>query len=315
MDTNNLRYFAAVAKYGSITQAAKAAYISQPQLSHIIRQLEKEMGLTLFRRTSHGTKLTVDGQRILLHCQVILKEMDRLQNMVNAHRIEKSCLNVSMTRFSHTAECYNEICRRYQDIDSFTGRLCEGAPLDVVQDVKENRSNIGILHMAGKEADDLARNFEEQGLIYEPLATFRPYVCLSSEHELIRTVGRHGIDIRELVDYGFVRYIGQYEDFIYHLTTESGPIDLNNARKIIYVNDRQEQMRLLSRTNFFTVGIMEFRDQDSLYGVISVPLLGCEERFRFGAIRKKETKPSQMERDFLDLVSTRFKRMEMADID
>lgn len=89
MDTNNLRYFAAVAKYGSITQAAKAAYISQPQLSHIIRQLEKEMGLTLFRRTSHGTKLTVDGQRILLHCQVILKEMDRLQNMVNAHRIEK----------------------------------------------------------------------------------------------------------------------------------------------------------------------------------------------------------------------------------
>lgn len=172
MDTNNLRYFAAVAKYGSITQAAKAAYISQPQLSHIIRQLEKEMGLTLFRRTSHGTKLTVDGQRILLHCQVILKEMDRLQNMVNAHRIEKSCLNVSMTRFSHTAECYNEICRRYQDIDSFTGRLCEGATLDVVQDVKENRSNIGILHMAGKEADDLARNFEEQGLIYEPLPPF-----------------------------------------------------------------------------------------------------------------------------------------------
>ena len=55
--------------------------------------------------------------------------------------------------------------------------------------------------------------------------------------------------------------------------------------------------------------------EDSLYGVISVPLLGCEERFRFGAIRKKETKPSQMEQDFLDLVSTRFKRMEMADID
>ena len=125
-----------------------------------------------------------------------------------------------MTRFSHTAECYNEICRRYQDIDSFTGRLCEGATLDVVQDVKENRSNIGILHMAGKEADDLARNFEEQGLIYEPLATFRPYVCLSSEHELIRTVGRHGIDIRELVDYGFVRYIGQYGGF--YLSSDDG---------------------------------------------------------------------------------------------
>lgn len=42
MDTNNLRYFAAVAQYGSITRAARAMYISQPQLSHIIKQLEKK---------------------------------------------------------------------------------------------------------------------------------------------------------------------------------------------------------------------------------------------------------------------------------
>jgi molybdate transport repressor ModE-like protein len=313
MDTNNLRYFAAVAKYGSITQAAKAAYISQPQLSHIIHQMEKEMGITLFRRTSHGTKLTTDGQRILLHCQVILREMDRLQHMVNAHKIEKSCLNVSMTRFSHTAECYNEICRRYQDIDSFTGRLCEGAPLDVIRDVKEVRSNIGVIHTSAKDAGHLKQDFADQGLTYSPLAVFRPYVCLSSEHELVRTIGRHGIDIRELVDYGFVRYIGQYEDFIYHLTTESGPIDLNHARKIVYVNDRQEQMRLLSRTNFFTVGIMEFKDQDSLYDVISVPLLGCEERFSFGLIKKKDTVLSQMEKDFADLLAQRFKKMQMSD--
>ena len=73
MDTNNLRYFAAVAQYGSITRAAKAMYISQPQLSHIIKQLEKEMGLTLFRRTSQGTRLTLDGQRILAHSKVILR--------------------------------------------------------------------------------------------------------------------------------------------------------------------------------------------------------------------------------------------------
>lgn len=54
MDTNNLRYFAAVAKYGSITQAAKAAYISQPQLSHIIRQLEKKWGLPSFAEPATG---------------------------------------------------------------------------------------------------------------------------------------------------------------------------------------------------------------------------------------------------------------------
>ena len=86
MDTNNLRYFAAVAQYGSITRAARAMYISQPQLSHIIKQLEKEMGLTLFRRTSQGTRLTLDGQRILAHSKVILREMDQLRHLSTARK-------------------------------------------------------------------------------------------------------------------------------------------------------------------------------------------------------------------------------------
>ena len=86
MDTNNLRYFAAVAQYGSITRAAKAMYISQPQLSHIIKQLEREMGMTLFRRTSQGTCLTMDGQRILSHCRIILQELDQLQNLTSSRK-------------------------------------------------------------------------------------------------------------------------------------------------------------------------------------------------------------------------------------
>ena len=148
MDTNNLRYFAAVAQYGSITRAAKAMYISQPQLSHIIKQLEKEMGLTLFRRTSQGTRLTLDGQRILTHSKVILREMDQLQHLSTARKQDCGCLNVSMTRFSHTAECFNEICRRYQDAESFSNHLCEAATLDVISQVKNGYSNVGVIHMA-----------------------------------------------------------------------------------------------------------------------------------------------------------------------
>ena len=45
MDESNIKYFVAVAKYGSINQAAKAMYISQPQLSHIIKNIEEEAGM------------------------------------------------------------------------------------------------------------------------------------------------------------------------------------------------------------------------------------------------------------------------------
>lgn len=309
MDTNNLRYFAAVAQYGSITRAARAMYISQPQLSHIIKQLEKEMGLTLFRRTSQGTRLTLDGQRILAHSKVILREMDQLRHLSTARKQDCGCLNVSMTRFSHTAECFNEICRRYQDAESFSNHLCEAATLDVIAQVKNGYSNVGVIHMATRR-DDLETYFAQQGLHYIPLASFPPYVCLSAEHELVRRFGRKGIHIQELQDYGFVRYIGQYEDFIYHISTEKGPIDLNDTRKVIYVNDRQEQMALLSRTNFFTMGIMEFLGQDSLYKVVSVPLLGCSEHLRFGLILREGAMLSRMENDFIQLLRDRYARLQ-----
>lgn len=314
MDTNNLRYFAAVAQYGSITQAAKAMYISQPQLSHIIKQLEKEMGLTLFRRTSQGTRLTLDGQRILAHSKVILREMDQLQHLSSARKQDCGCLNVSMTRFSHTAECFNEICRRYQDADSFSNHLCEASTLDVISQVKNGYSNVGVVHIATLKGKDLEAYFYQQGLHYIPLAAFSPYVCLSADHELIQRFGRKGIQLQELQDYGFVRYIGQYEDFIYHISTEKGLIDLNDTRKVIYVNDRQEQMALLSRTNFFTVGIMEFLGQDSLYKVVSVPLLGCSEHLRFGVILREGAMLSRMENDFIQLLRERYARLQAENV-
>ncbi len=309
MDTNNLRYFAAVAQYGSITRAAKAMYISQPQLSHIIKQLEREMGMTLFRRTSQGTCLTMDGQRILSHCRIILQELDQLQNLTSSRKQDAGCLNVSMTRFSHTAQCFNEICRRYQDVDRFSNHLCEAAPLDVISQVKSGYSNVGVIHMTTARKD-LESYFALQGLQFIPLASFSPYVCLSAQHELIRRFGRRGIHFQDLRDYGFVRYIGQYEDFIYHISTEKGPVDLNETRKIVYVNDRQEQMVLLSRTNFFTVGIMEFQGQDSLYKVVSIPLLGCSEHLRFGVLLNQGAMLSRMETDFIQLLRKCFAQLQ-----
>ena len=103
MDANNIKYFVAVAKYGSINHAAKAMYISQPQLSHIIKSMEEETGLVLFQGTSQGTKLTQDGKDFMHHCEVILKEMENLKRFVSQAKEEKSRLSVSMTRFSHTA--------------------------------------------------------------------------------------------------------------------------------------------------------------------------------------------------------------------
>ncbi|MBQ6361439.1 MAG: LysR family transcriptional regulator [Lachnospiraceae bacterium] len=319
MDANNLKYFVAVAKYGSINHAAKAMYISQPQLSHIIKSLEDETGLVMFQRTRHGTKLTRDGEKFLAHCEVILREMDNLKHFINVSREETSHLSVSMTRFSHTAECFNEICAKYQDRNRFSYKLREDGTSGVIDDIAEKLSNIGVIHFSTADADMILKNLKNKQIDFIQLATFRPYVCISGDHEIMQQLRQKsgdstcGIEIEMLAGYGFVRYIGQYEDFIYHIATESGLVDLNESQKIVYVNDRQEQMRLISRTNFYTIGIVDFAGQNPLYNVVSVPLLHCSEHLTFGIITRSSSKLSDIENDFIDYVRNHYASLQMQD--
>ncbi len=306
MDTKNLKYFVGVAQYGSINQAAKAMYISQPQLSHIIKSIEEEVGFDLFRRTNQGSRLTKNGESFLVHCKVILNEMESLDHFISQTHRQGSRLVVSMTRFSHTAVCFNDVCARHQDQENLFLRLRETSTSDVIDDVTNGYSEIGVIHFSVHETDTMQRNFENRRLRFTSIAKFRPYVFLSANHELLRGKTVSELDINELLSYGFVRYIGQYEDFFYHIATEHGLVDLNDSAKIIYVNDRMEQIRLLSATNFYTIGIAKFPYQGSLYNVANIPLKNCSEHLRFGIITKESKKFTEIEKEFIAEVRQRY---------
>lgn len=309
MDTKYLKYFVSVAQHGSINQAAKAMYISQPQLSHIIKSIEEEVGFALFQRTNQGSRLTQNGEHFLAHCEVILNEMDSLNHFINqAHRLG-SRLVVSMTRFSHTAVCFNEICARHQEQENLFLRLKETSTSDVIDDISNGYSEVGVLHFSVHETDTMMKNFENKHIQFIPVAKFKPYVFLSSNHELLRHGQVSELDINDLFHYGFVRYIGQYEDFFYHIATEHGLIDLNDSQKIIYVNDRMEQTRLLATTNFYTIGIAKFPYQSTTHDVANIPLKNCSEHLRFGIIMKEHKKCTAIENEFIEAVQRRYRTL------
>lgn len=77
MELNQLRYFKAVAEYGSISRAAKALYITQPALSKVIARLEGEVGTKLFERTKDGMKLNLSGVRMLQCANTVFTELEQ----------------------------------------------------------------------------------------------------------------------------------------------------------------------------------------------------------------------------------------------
>ncbi len=307
MDSKNLKYFVAVAKHGSMNQAARAMYISQPQLSHIIKSIEEETGFSLFQRTSQGSTLTREGEQFLNYCEVLLRDMDSLDNFVKQVHKDGCRLAVSMTRFSHTAECFYEAAAQYEKRNSLMLQLQECSTMDVIEDVFSGRSDIGVLHFSIREAEIMARNLENKKLSFQPLGDFRPYVSISGSHPLLRDNPNGELDVRRLLDYGMVRYSGQYEDFLYHIAVENDIVDLNESRKICYVNDRMAQMRLISVTDFYTIGIPEFTNQVSLFDVEAVPLKNCSESLRFGLIMKKGFRPSEIEEEFIRILQENFR--------
>ena len=80
MTFQQLKYALAVAKYGSVSLAARQLFISQPTLTEALRELEQEIGETLFLRSSRGMTATDEGRKVLGHAKQIVEQMRLLED-------------------------------------------------------------------------------------------------------------------------------------------------------------------------------------------------------------------------------------------
>lgn len=311
MNIKHLEFFVAVAQYGSINKAAQSLYISQPHLSHIIKEIEADVGFDLFQRTKQGVVLTKEGEQFLEHSNVILKEMENLKRFSRKLKPDKDRLSISMTKFSHTMESFNEVCCRNQNLESFSYRLTEGSTVDVIDDVLSGTSDVGVIHFASDEAAHMRTTLEQKGIVFTSIASLSLHIVISENHDLIKR--GLPVSLAALQDYGFVRYYGQYEDFIYSIATESVNLDLNSSPKITYVYGRAALLHLISSSNFYTIGIQGFTTQDSMYQVLSIPIPNCSERVEFGIITLQDYQPSDSEKEFIEDVTQRYHRLQLED--
>ena len=71
MTIQQIRYAIVIAQTGSMNKAAEKLYITQPSLTGAVRELEKELGITIFYRSGRGVSLTNDGQEFLMYARQV----------------------------------------------------------------------------------------------------------------------------------------------------------------------------------------------------------------------------------------------------
>jgi LysR family carnitine catabolism transcriptional activator len=95
VDRRHLEYFLAIVDYAGFTSASHALHVSQPSLSQAIKSLERELGVELFHRTSHGVRLTAAGDSLLGPARQTLREFDAATVAVrNVSRLEAGRLDI-----------------------------------------------------------------------------------------------------------------------------------------------------------------------------------------------------------------------------
>ena len=197
MTLRQLRYVTKITECGSMTEAARQLYISQPSLSAAIKELEDELGIEIFRRTPKGITLTPDGTEFLSYVRQITEQTDLLEQRYMHKKPARRLLRISTQHYAFAVNAFVNMIKSLST-DEYELTLRETRTYEIIEDVADFRSELGILYLSAFNEKVLRNMFKEKELVFTPLFEAAPHVFVSADHPL---AGREEIDISELDDY------------------------------------------------------------------------------------------------------------------
>lgn len=245
MNLQQCRYVEAVARAGSFSQAAKELFVSQPNLSSSIKDLESQLGVQLFFRSNKGVRLTDEGHDFLKYAKRILGELTLLENRYS------STFKKSFTVASHhydflsiplarMAEQFKEEYQEFQLIETTTKRILES--------VENFESDVGIIYLNHENQDILERSLQNQDLEFTSLGDFPTRIFLGKQHPLAHL---SEISESDLVGYQQVRFRQDKSGIIF----DEDLLEIHQNQNIIYSNDRGTVMNLLCASDAYASGL------------------------------------------------------------
>ncbi|WP_320968394.1 LysR family transcriptional regulator [Hungatella hathewayi] len=276
MTIQQLKYIIKIVECGSITEAARQLFISQPSLSAALKELESEFGIELFYRTAKGISLTADGTEFLSYARQIIEQTQLLEQRYTNGKPAKRLCSVSTQHYAFAVNAFVSLISRI-DTDEYEFTLRETRTYEIIEDVANFRSEVGIIYFSQFNEKVLKKLLKENHLLFIPLFEAAPHVFISSMHPL---TGRKEVTLEDLEDYPFLAFEqGTFNSFYF----SEEILSTAPHKKTIHVSDRATLFNLLIGLNGYTIcsGILN----SNLNGdnIVSVPLK-TEEWMRIGYI-------------------------------
>lgn len=279
MTLQQLKYLVTVAECKNITAAAEKLYISQPSLSAAIHNLEKEMNVTAFVRSNKGMTVTKEGEELLSFARNLLEQADIMKERfcTDSNRKPKFC--VSCQHYSFAVNAFVDVVNEY-DAAEYNFTLRETQTGEIIDDVANGNSELGILYLSESNEDVLHKLFKKNDLVFEEIFEASPHIFISKNHPL---ADKTNINLEELKPYPYLVY-EQGERNSFYFSEEF--LSVLDMPKSIEVRDRATLFNLAIGLNGFTVSSGVIDKELNGEDIIAKPLImDCS--MHIGIIKKK----------------------------
>lgn len=294
MKLQQLRYVVKVAECGSITEASRRLFVSQPSITASIRDLENEMGVHIFERTNKGVIVSEEGETFLGYARQVLDQADLLEGKYKGTSEQVPHFSVSCQHYSFAVNAFVDVIREF-DAARYDFTLREEQTHEIIEDVAHMKSELGILYLSEHNREVIERMLATNELVFEGLFCATPHVFVCADHPL---ADHASVTLEDLEDYPFLSYEqGSYNSFYYSEELTS----TFERRKNIRVRDRATLFNLAMGLNGYTVCSGVISHELNGPGIISIPL-DVDEYMEIGIITRKNTTLTRYGQAYIDAI-------------
>lgn len=248
MTLQQLKYVIELSKHNSISAAAQSLSISQPSLSTAVKELEEEFCITILNRNHRGISFTAQGLDFLRFARSIIEQTNCLQAYFgHASGGDKLHLSIAAHYDVFAAESFTQYLQTLTASDTYALSLHEGHMEDIIRQVSEQQSHIGILLMSPRTRAYNLAVFAKHNLEFTDINTVSPFLYVNAGHLLAQSAA---VSLKDIAPYPYVKF--KIERTSHYLSEELFP-DIR-AEKEIQVTDRYAMLTIIKNTDACAIG-------------------------------------------------------------
>ncbi len=241
MNTTQMKYALEIAQTGSITAAAQNLFLSQPNLSKAMKELEEEIGIKIFIRSTKGVKPTREGAEFLANARVIYEQIINFDAMYTSDKSNKTNLTFCGPRATYISLAFTDFLNTLHDRKHISVNIRELGTKSTIEHVAGGEAHIGVVRYIDVSENYMMTILRERGLECEPLLEFEPVLVMSEKHPLASK--------EEIFESELDEYIELVHGDMEEQTSSGKQLLRKRTSKRIYLYERASQGDILSNVH------------------------------------------------------------------